>query len=185
MIRMTSRTVGLAARSLSYADEGATRPDLATWTAPLGYRRYEKSVLLGVGDACWEAAGAAVLSWGVKLRSGFTVDPAVRAGDVVRVGQRYWLLAHLGWLLVREPAKVVAVVAESDRRDFAFGTLNGHPVSGEEAFIVHRDTQGVVSLTLRSLTWPGSGWWRLAFPAALFAQRWYRRRYLRALTTGG
>ena len=38
-----------------------------------------------------------------------------------------------------------------------------------------------VWLTLRSLTRPGRGAWRLAFPALLIAQRWYRSRYQRAL----
>jgi uncharacterized protein (UPF0548 family) len=38
-----------------------------------------------------------------------------------------------------------------------------------------------VFLTLRSLTRPARGRWRLAFPAILIAQRWYRFRYLRAL----
>jgi hypothetical protein len=38
-----------------------------------------------------------------------------------------------------------------------------------------------VWLTLRSLTRPGRGAWRLAFPALLIAERWYRSRYQRAL----
>ena len=67
------------------------------------------------------------------------------------------------------------------RSGFAYGTLDGHPVSGEEAFIVHRSPDGIVWLTLRSLTRPAPGLWRLAFPAILPAQRWYRRRYARAL----
>jgi uncharacterized protein (UPF0548 family) len=50
---------------------------------------------------------------------------------------------------------------------------------------VHRSPDGAVWLTLRSLTRPAPGPWRLAFPAILIAQRWYRFRYLRALRTGG
>ncbi|RBY88507.1 DUF1990 family protein [Blastococcus sp. TF02A-26] len=59
--------------------------------------------------------------------------------------------------------------------------MEGHPVSGEEAFVLSRADDGVVHLTLRSLTRPGRGVWRLAFPAVLVAQRWYRWRYRRAL----
>jgi uncharacterized protein (UPF0548 family) len=55
------------------------------------------------------------------------------------------------------------------------------PVTGEEVFIVHRDGEGYVWFTLRSLTRPGLGRWRLAFPAVLVAQRLYRRRYTHAL----
>jgi uncharacterized protein (UPF0548 family) len=50
---------------------------------------------------------------------------------------------------------------------------------------VHRSPDGAVWLTLRSLTRASRGRWRLAFPALLIAQRWYRFRYLRALRTGG
>ena len=117
------------------------------------------------------------MSWGVKTRSGFTVDPAT----TVRQGADHWLVARLGPLRIREPARVVGVVERPDRVGFAYGTLSGHPVSGEEAFVVHRSADGTVWLTLRSLTRSGRGWWRLAFPAVLVAQRWYRRRYLRAL----
>ena len=46
---------------------------------------------------------------------------------------------------------------------------------------MHRTPDGDVRLTLRSLTSASSGPWRAAFPVLLVAQRWYRRRYLRAL----
>jgi uncharacterized protein (UPF0548 family) len=39
---------------------------------------------------------------------------------------------------VREPVRVVAVADLPDRRGFAYDTLPGHPVTGEEAFIAHR-----------------------------------------------
>jgi len=41
---------------------------------------------------------------------------------------------------------------------------------------------GTVFFTLRSITSPGDGWLRAAFPAVRIAHRVYRRRYLRALT---
>ena len=108
----------------------------------------------------------------------------VRADSGVRDGVDYWLVASVGPLRIREPARVVAVVDRPDRCGFAYGTLEGHPVSGEEAFVLHRDDHGVVRLTLRSVTAPGAGRWRLAFPGVLVAQRRYRRRYARALAGG-
>lgn len=59
-----------------------------------------------------------------------------------------------GPLAVHEPVRVVAVVDTPDTRGFAYGTLRGHPVSGEEAFIVRKAPDGRVTLTLRSLTAP-------------------------------
>jgi uncharacterized protein (UPF0548 family) len=167
----------LAARALTYAPVGATAPRDELWTPPGGPRAYERTVSLGHGEACWQIASTAVVSWGVKTRSGFAVRPPVRVAE----GRDFWLIASVGPVRVREPVRVVAVVDEPDRCGFAYGTLEGHPVSGEEAFVVHRTSDGDVRLTLRSLTGASSGPWRAAFPFLLLAQRWYRHRYLRAL----
>lgn len=92
------------------------------------------------------------------------------------------MTARLGPIVITEPVEVVAVVATDTRVGFAYGTLTGHPVSGEEAFIVHRDEQDRVWLTLRSLTRAApTGAWRPVFPALLVAQRIFRWRYQRAL----
>lgn len=81
-----------------------------------------------------------------------------------------------------EPVEVLRTVETSARAGFAYGTLDGHPVSGEEAFVVHRDVAGAVFLTLRSLTGPApAGGWSRLFPVLRLAQGLYRRRYLRAL----
>jgi uncharacterized protein (UPF0548 family) len=166
---------------LTYADIGATCPEDSAWSRhPEGYHRFERTVPIGHGRDHWESATAAVMTWEVKTRSGFAV--ASTGGTThVEAGVDYRLTASLGPFRLREPVRVVAVVEQPDRVGFAYGTLAGHPVSGEEAFIVHQDPDGAVWLTLRSLTRPARGRWRLVFPAALIAQRWYRARYVRAL----
>ncbi len=173
----------LATRGASYDAVGQTRPeDEEWWPTCTGYRVYDRTVRIGDGDALWDATRSAVLTWAVKTRSGFTIaGPDAQAR--VRIGDRYWVVAHVGPITVREPVQVVAVVDAPDRCGFAYGTLDGHPVAGEEAFIVHRAGDGSVWLTLRSLTRASCGRWRVVFPALLVAQRWYRRRYLQALTT--
>jgi len=129
----------------------------------------------------WADAASEVLSWGIKRRSGFRVSPA----NTVVEGSVYQITASWGPFAVHEPVQVVAVVEYPDRCGFAYGTSWGHPVSGEEAFIVHRSPDGAVILTLRSLTRPApTGLWRPAFPLLLVAQRFYRRRYQRALISG-
>jgi len=201
---------------LNYGPAGATHPGDAVWSAVgEGYRRYERTVVIGHGDADWRAAADAVLRWEVKRRSGFSValrsgadessvaarpgadessitapsgadessiTPPSGVGERVVEGAEYRITAAWGPLAVREPVRVVAVVDTADRCGFAYGTLPGHPVSGEEAFVVHRAADGTVALTLRSLTRPApDGPWRPAFPLLLLAQRHFRRRYLRAL----
>lgn len=163
---------------LNYAPVGSTQIADARWdAAPSGYRSYEQTVLVGHGPELWSAASSAVMRWEVKTRSGFTI--AAEPGEDLRVleGQDRTLIASLWPLDLREPVRVVAVVDEPDRCGFAYGAREGHPVSGEEASILHRSPDDDVWLTLRSLTRSPGGRWRLAFPAVLLAQRCYRRRY--------
>jgi len=170
------------AQELSYAAVGATRVADPVWVAErAGYRSHERTTRIGHGEPLWDAAAFAVLRWGVKTRSGFSVVSEPGDDLRVRAGQDRVLVASFGPFGLREPVGVVAVVEEPNRCGFAYGTRPGHPVSGKEAFIVHRSPDGDVWLTLRSLTRPACGRWRLLFPAALVAQRWYRHRYMRAL----
>ena len=161
---------------------GLTRPGDERWSErPAGVRAFERTVYAGAGEDYWARATAALLEWGVKTRSGFRVERADGGGVAVESGADYRLVARLGPFSVREPVRIVAVVDRPDRRGFAYGTLPGHPVSGEEAFVLHRAPDGGVWFTLRSLTSPATGRWRLLYPVALVAQHWYRRRYVRAL----
>lgn len=164
---------------LTYSEVGATRPADSRWKqAPSGFRSYARTVEIGHGTDFWDRVSAEVIRWGVKRRSGFRVNPDAGAVE----GADYRISAGFGPVLVHEPVRVVHVVDLPDRRGFAYGTLHGHPVSGEEAFIVHRDRDGTVYLTLRSLTRAApTGPWRWGFPILLLAQRVYRRRYLRVL----
>jgi uncharacterized protein (UPF0548 family) len=182
-VPLSKRVVTGDAAGVTLSGSGADRQ-----TGSAGYRAYERTEFVGNGAAVWDFASAEVLRWGVKTRSGFSVEgggpSATGVDQPVVAGDRYWLVARLGPSRVREPVVVVAVVDERDRKGFAYGTLAGHPVSGEEAFVVDRHADGAdgsVWLTIRSLTRPASGPWRAAYPAALLAQRWYRRRYFRAL----
>lgn len=164
----------------SYGPVGVTAAESAPWvTRPADFRAYERSVRLGSGGQLWESVRAEVLDWGVKTRSGFAVK-RTRAGRM-EAGDDVWLRARAGFVSITEPVRIVAVIDEADRCGFSYGTLDGHPVSGEEAFIAERRDDASVWLTLRSVTRPGRGKWRLMFPAVLVAQQVYRYRYLRAL----
>jgi uncharacterized protein (UPF0548 family) len=150
--------------TFTYAEVGATRGEL-----PRGYRIVEWSALLGVD---WETARAEVMRWGLKTRSGFRVSPAgpvvAGAAVVIRVGP------------FREPVRVVYTIDEPDRRGFAYGTLPGHPVEGEESFVVARRAGGVW-LDIRSFSRP-SRRWRVLAPLLRRAQDVALGRYLRALS---
>jgi uncharacterized protein (UPF0548 family) len=177
----------LSEQALTYDGAGVTLTGGNQQVGSAGFHGYERTVFLGHGSSLWAFTSTEILRWGVKTRSGFSVEnggPSTSGaglGHPVAAGDRYWLVAHLGPLRIHEPVQVVAVVDKPDRKGFAYCTLAGHPVRGEEAFLVDRRTDGSVWLTIRSLTRPASGLWGAAYPVALLAQRLYRRRYFRAL----
>jgi len=157
----------------NYDVVGATAPMVKEWAqTPAGFRGYERTVMIGRGESHWKYATGELLRWGVKTRSGFRVSPGGRAVE----GKDYAITVGVGPLVVTEPVRVVSV-EESDRCAIAYGTLDGHPVSGEEAFIVHRTADGTVLLTVRSLTRPTrTAPWNLLFPGLLIVQRVVRAR---------
>ncbi|GAA3869756.1 DUF1990 domain-containing protein [Leifsonia kafniensis] len=156
-----------------------TNPQLDRWPpSERNFRRSDVSAVIGSGEAMWERVAEDVLRWRVKTASGFAVDST----GPVSSGDRVDVTARLFGMTVIEPVEVVAVVEEPDRVGFAYRTLPGHPVCGEEAFIVHRHGEEV-RLTVRSLTRAAPQQpWRILYPLLRIAQRIVRRRYLRALS---
>ena len=141
---------GVATGSYSYPVVGATSIHDRYWSnAPEGFYRFEEMVRVAPADAEWSSVFAKVMS-SVKTHTSF---------------------------MVNGPRRLVDVMNEPDRCGLAYGTLEGHPYSGEEAFILHRDAAGIW-LTLRSLTRPAQGFWRAAFPFLHLGQRIHRHRYL-------
>ncbi|PVW06388.1 DUF1990 domain-containing protein [Microbacterium sp. Gd 4-13] len=157
-----------------------TDPSATVWrTGDADFRRSEVSSAIGTGEDVWVRASADLLRWRVKTRSGF----AVKGPTPVSVGDRPLIHARVLGVTVIEPVEVVEVVEEHNRVAFAYRTLPGHPVHGEEAFIVHRDDDDVVRITVRSLTAPSDvAGWRAVHPLLRLAQGVARRRYLRALS---
>ncbi|MDT0310566.1 DUF1990 domain-containing protein [Streptomyces sp. DSM 44917] len=162
--------------TLTYREAGATR-DPARLPPP-GYRLLRTGTELGRGRAVFEAAGDALLGWGMHRAAGLGVAAtAPRAAPGVRVT----VTAGAGPLRLNAPCEVVWTVEEPDRRGFAYGTLPGHPVSGEEAFEVVRRPDGSVRLTVTAFS-RGAAWYaRAAGPLGRVAQRAAARRYGRAL----
>jgi uncharacterized protein (UPF0548 family) len=91
------------------------------------------------------------------------------------------LLLGLGRLAVRAPVRVVYVIDESDRQGFGYGTLDGHPESGEEAFLVEKRGDGLVVCRITAFSKPASWLTRLGGPLARLTQSWVTGRYLRSL----
>ena len=125
-------------------------------------------------ESVFERAADFVLSFGMQRAAGFSVDSAHSAA---RVGDDVVLRARFGPLRIVAPTRIVYVIDERDRRGFAYGTLPGHPESGEEVFIVERRA-GSTSVEVRAFSRPGRWFTRLGAPVARRIQRRATRQYV-------
>ena len=129
----------LSRTELTYQEVGATAGDL-----PAGYHQLSRSVAIGHGHQVFAGAGDAVCQWQAQLGAGLRVAasaPNAAVGVVAILGLGF------GSLRLQAPCRVVYTVDEPRRRGFAYGTLAGHPESGEEAFVVeHLDEAGCIAL---------------------------------------
>ena len=158
----------------TYGDVGSTR----TGTLPYGYGHLQRSTVVGSGTARFERAAQAVLGWDMHRRAGLRVRPSDEqvvqgAVAVVRVG--------VGRLGLDAPVRVVYVIDEAQRQGFAYGTLPGHPESGEEAFVVEQHEDGTVTFAITAFSRPATLLARLGGPVGRAVQSRVTDRYLRAV----
>ncbi len=154
---------------LTYTEVGATAGAM-----PDGYRHLRKSSVIGGGRERFEEAAAQGMRWGMLRGAGLRVTAT---SEVAEVGSE--VLVHLGPVVA--PCRVVYVVDEPDRSGFAYGTLPGHPESGEELFLVRYGPNGDVIAEVSAFSRHATWWSRLGAPLTLLVQRLVTGRYLRAL----
>ncbi|BBX93075.1 DUF1990 domain-containing protein [Mycolicibacterium boenickei] len=157
----------LEQRSLTYSEVGATAGEL-----PAGYRHTRASAVIGTGRDRFDQAAENVLKWGMQRGAGLRVQAT---SEAAAVGTE--LIVRLG--PVPAPCRVVYVLDEPDRRGFAYGTLAGHPESGEELFSVRYDpATDEVHAEVVAFSRPATWWSRLGGPVTRLLQRVVTRRYL-------
>jgi uncharacterized protein (UPF0548 family) len=91
------------------------------------------------------------------------------------------LRVPLGPFHVNAPVRVVYVIEEERRVGFGYGTMHGHPLSGEESFILEQRDDDSVWLTMRSFSRAAGGARAMVAPVARVSQTQLAKRYLRAL----
>lgn len=156
---------------LSYAEVGAT----AAGKLPAGYGHLFVRKQIGTGRQRFERSAEAVMRWGMQRGAGLRVQASSEVAAVDTV-----VLVRMGFLPA--PCRVVYVIDEPDIRGFAYGTLEGHPESGEERFVVHRDpATDAVFAEVSAFSRPATWWSRLGGPAVSVAQRVIAKRYLRGV----
>ena len=160
----------LAGLPLTYAEVGATAGAL-----PAGYTHVRLSHRIGSGRDRFHRAAEAIMRYGMLRGAGLTVTATT---DAAQVGTD--VLGRLGPFTA--PCRVVFVLDEPDRRGFAYGSLPGHPVCGEELFAVRFDpADGGVYTEVVAFSRPARWWSRLGEPAVALVQRIVTHRYLEAV----
>jgi len=161
---------------LTYADVGATA-ELSALDAglPAGYHHLHVAEHIGSGRARFEEAAHKVMRYGMLRGAGVRVQASTEVAEVGTV-----VLGRLGPLPA--PCRVVYVVDEPNRRGFAYGTLPGHPESGEERFLVRYDPGSEsVYAEVSAFSRPNTWWSRAGAPVAALAQRLLTHRYVKVV----
>lgn len=156
---------------LTYPEVGAT----ASGRLPPGYDHIGFVTRIGLGQLRFERAADAVMHWGMQRGAGLRV----RASSEVVIVDAV-VLVGIGFL--RAPCRVVYVIDEPGLRGFAYGTLPGHPESGEERFVVRHDpVTAAVYAEVSAFSRPATWWTRTGGPLVPLVQRAIAKRYVRAV----
>jgi uncharacterized protein (UPF0548 family)/uncharacterized protein (DUF2236 family) len=162
---------------LTYPDHGLTK----VGQAPGGYRIVRRRVRVGTGEDAFRRLANGILGWELHRGAGLGVPvDTPRAAPGVRV------VAGMGIGPVRVPAPCRVLWTEEPegggarRAGFGYGTLQGHPVQGEESFAAELDADGSVWLEILVYSRPANPLLRAAAPITERTQELITRAYLHA-----
>ncbi|SOD72536.1 uncharacterized protein (UPF0548 family) [Jatrophihabitans sp. GAS493] len=166
-----ARIAELRSASLTYPEVGRTRHG----ELPHGYRAFRRSVPVPSSTG-FDLATHELFGWLVHRRAGLNVTASGRVAlDAVadlRIGFRR--------LSIVAPCRVVYVIDEPGRRGFAYGTLPGHPESGEESFVLEQTPEHALRFTVTAFSRPATTLTKIAGPFGHRVQDLVTSRYLRA-----
>ncbi len=160
----------LADLPLTYPEVGAT-----AGPPPPGYHHLGFATQVGAGQQRFEQAADTLMHWGMQRSAGLRVNASSEVATVGAV-----VLVGVGWL--QAPCRVVYVIDEPDVRGFAYGTLPGHPETGEERFAVRHDPlTAAVFAEVSAFSRPATWWSKAGGPVVTLGQRVIAKRYIRAV----
>jgi uncharacterized protein (UPF0548 family) len=158
---------------LTYPERGWTESS----RAPEGYRIARHRVAAGAGPDAFTRLAEGILGWKLHRLAGLSVRAeAPRAAEGVQVVPGF----GFGKLRIPAPCRVVWVEEGTSRAGFGYGTLRGHPESGEESFVAVLEPDDVVYFELFAFSRHSNWFYTLGGPVASACQRLVTRRYLAA-----
>ena len=161
----------------TYPEVGLTR-SLGGAVLPDGYRVIDQTWLVGWGRSEFVAATECLLTLGMQRGAGLSV----RTGPArVTPDSEFTLGIGIGPFRLAAPCRVVYAIEEADRAGFAYGTVEGHPESGEVCFELSLDGDEAVRMRIASFSRPATWLARLSGPIGRRLQDLANRRYLAAI----
>jgi uncharacterized protein (UPF0548 family) len=125
------------------------------------------AVLLGEGEATFEAAQQAIRQWAMFPNMWTSPWAFIHSSTTpLEVGRVVIMSARIMGVWWLNAARIVYIVQEKKRFGFAYGTLPHHAESGEELFQVRMDDNGRVWYEIQAFSHPRHWMARLAFPVA-------------------
>jgi uncharacterized protein (UPF0548 family) len=164
----------LRSAPFTYPDVGATQDD----ELPAGYAHGRREAVVGHGRAAFDRAVAALFDWRMQKGVGLRVradGPPSEPGTVVVLTAG---LRRFGYDI---PCRVVWARTDGDEQGFAYGSLPGHPESGEESFVVTLAEDGDVVFTTRVFSRLASPLARLGGPVSRAVQAAALDRYVASI----
>lgn len=196
------------AESVSYGAVGASLQSEIKRFPPRGFWVAEHSARLGTGRDRFESAREQMWQWAIHLNSGLEVSevvPGTEGGyrgvnqrDEREVDPNEVVFTEEGHALVNPgarisqrytfqrwtfdlPGRVVVVIDEEQRAGYALGTLAGHPLVGEESFVLELRDDDSVWLTVRQVAQPANPKWRWISPLVRWQNHEITKRFLKSL----
>lgn len=158
----------------TYPEVGATRDG----SVPDGVHVVRREAVVGSGRAAFDRAVAAVFDWAPQRHAGLRVHAS---GPASEVGAVVSMAAGFPPLGLRIPCRVVWSRTEGDQQGYAYGTLPGHPESGEESFLVTLRPDGDVVFAMVAFSRLATRAARLGGPVSRLAQSVALTRYTGAV----
>lgn len=149
----------IAAGELNYEGIGSTEHG----PPPAGVECLVTQAYVGQGIATYRRVVQGMFTWQLQKRAGLRV---CADSDVVAPGARVVSGFGVGPFRINAPCEVVWVRRPvpgdgPQSAGFGYGTLPGHPVHGEEAFVVEIDAAGTVTIAITAFGAP-SNWFYAA-----------------------
>ena len=157
--------------SPTYAPIGASRDE----NLPRGFHHVRVEERIG-NAAAFDRAITGLRTWVAHEGAGLGIYPP----EPVAPGATVIAVTSIGPMHIAAPCRIVAVFKEPEAFGFAYGTLPGHPESGEESFILERRDDATY-FCVSAFSRPVDPLARLAGPVGRAVQRSVTRRYVSAM----